>query len=74
MENNSFNYKIVEHIGTLKHAGNYATELNIISFNGGEPKYDLRKWDKPANRMYKGISLSKEEIKTLKDLLNEIKL
>ena len=40
-----FKYEIVEHIGTLsKSAKGWKKELNRISWNGGEPKYDIRDW------------------------------
>ena len=70
MKENNFKYEVVKNIGVLKTNGNVTTEINLISFNGGEPKYDIRKWDKVNNRMYKGISLSKEEMKILKLFLN----
>ena len=49
--------------------------LNMISWNGAEAKYDLRNWytDKDGNEKYsKGITLTKEEIKDLKELLNNL--
>lgn len=70
MKENNFNYEVVKNIGVLKTTENVTTEINLISFNGGEPKYDIRKWDKVNNKMYKGITLSKEEMKILKLLLN----
>lgn len=70
METN-FTYEIVKTIGVLKQSGDYATEINLISFNGAEPKYDIRKWDKSNNKMLKGITLSKDEVLKLKELLND---
>lgn len=70
METN-FTYEIVKTIGVLKQSGDYATEINLISFNGAEPKYDIRKWDKSSNKMLKGITLSKDEVLKLKELLND---
>lgn len=49
--------------------------LNMISWNGAEAKYDLRNWytDKDGNEKYsKGITLTKDEIKDLKELLNNL--
>ena len=56
-------FEILEHIATIAEygGGEYALELNFISFNGAPAKYDLRKWDKAANRMLKGVTLSREE-------------
>lgn len=56
-------YSITEHIATIAEygGGEYALELNYISFNGAPAKYDLRKWDKKGERMLKGVTLSAEE-------------
>lgn len=60
---NTLQYEIKEHIATIAEhgGGDYAVELNFISFNGAPAKYDLRKWDKRGNRMLKGVTLSREE-------------
>lgn len=49
-------------------------ELNLISWNDKEPKYDLRDWDSEHKKMGKGITLSVEELKKLRDTLNEMEL
>ena len=49
-------------------------ELNLISWNGKEAKYDLRDWAPEHEKMGKGITLTKEELKALKDLLNNMEL
>lgn len=49
-------------------------QLNMISWNGAEAKYDLRNWfvDKNGNEKYaKGITLTKEELIELKNLINK---
>lgn len=60
-------FEIVEHIATIAEygGGEYALELNYISFNGAPAKYDLRKWDKRGGRMLKGVTLSPEEAETV---------
>ena len=66
-----FKYEIVEHIGTLSEsAKGWTKELNRISWNGGEPKYDIREWNPDHSRMGKGITFTAEEIENLKKLLN----
>lgn len=50
----------------------WTKELNIISWNGREPKYDLRDWAPEHKKMGKGITLTAEELKNLKDVLNGI--
>lgn len=36
-------------------------ELNLVSWNGREPKYDIRKWSPDHTKMGKGVSLSEDE-------------
>ena len=52
-------------------------ELNLISWNGAAPKYDIHNWyiDREGNRKFaKGITMSKEELKALLDLLKKLDL
>jgi len=37
-------------------------ELNLISWNEREPKYDIREWSPDHEKMGKGVTLSEEEI------------
>lgn len=52
----------------------WSKELNLISWNDREPKYDIRDWSPEHEKMGKGVTLSVEELKKLRDLLNEMKL
>ena len=68
-------YEIVKKVGVLsKPASGWAKELNIISWNDREPKYDLRDWSADGTKMGKGVTLSKEELLALRELLNTIEL
>lgn len=68
-------FEIKETIGTLSEsAKGWAKELNLVSWNDKEPKYDLREWDPEHKKMGKGVTLSKEELKKLRDLLNRMDL
>jgi hypothetical protein len=68
-----FNYEITKHIGSLTdRTGGWHKELNLVSWNDGEPKYDIRTWmGEEHARMGKGVSLSKEELIALKELIEE---
>ena len=67
-----FKYEIVEHIGTLSEsAKGWTKELNRISWNGGEPKYDIRDWSPDDEKMGKGITLTEEEARNLLGLLEK---
>ena len=68
-------FEILTTIGMLsKSASGWAKELNLISWNDREPKYDLRDWSPDHEKMGKGVTLSKEELLALKELLNNIEI
>ncbi|MGP0578814.1 YdbC family protein [Paenibacillus peoriae] len=68
-------YTITQHIGILsKGAKGWKKELNLISWNDREPKFDIREWSSDHEKMGKGVTLSKEEIVELRDLLNGLEL
>ena len=65
-----FKYDIVEEIGVLsENAKGWRKELNLISWNGATPKYDIREWAPDHEKMGKGVTLTKEELETLKKLM-----
>ncbi len=64
-------YEIKETIGVLsENAKGWTKELNLISWNDREPKYDIREWNPDHSRMGKGVTLSNEEFENLKKLIN----
>ena len=69
------NFEIKETTGVLSEsAKGWKKELNLISWNDKEGKYDIRDWDSEHNKMGKGVTLSVEELKKLKELLNDMDL
>lgn len=59
-------FEIVRQIGVLSETPKgWRMELNLISWNGREPKYDIRSWSPDHEKMSKGITLSEEEAKAL---------
>ena len=63
-------YNIIEEIGIIsENAKGWRKELNLISWNGAAPKYDIRDWAPEHEKMGKGITLTEEEMKSLKNLL-----
>ena len=63
-------YEIVKQIGVLSRSpSGWAKELNLIRWNDREPKYDIRDWSPDREKMGKGVTLSKEELAALKELL-----
>lgn len=68
-----FKYEILDNVGVFFNSKNgWTKEINIISWNGTEGKVDIRSWSPDHSRMGKGISLTVEEFKALKELMNEI--
>lgn len=67
-----FTYTIEKRFGTVSNAGSLPIELNLVSFNGSEPRYDLRKWRERdgERKMQKGITLTREELLGLREFLN----
>jgi hypothetical protein len=68
-------YEVIKEIGVLSTStSGWTKELNLISWNDRDPKYDLRDWSADHEKMGKGVTLSKEELLALKGLLNNIEL
>ncbi len=66
-------YEIKESLGVLSESSKgWKKELNLVSWNDREAKFDIREWDPEHQKMGKGITLSREEILALKELLNKI--
>jgi hypothetical protein len=63
-------FEIVKTLGVLSESPKgWTKELNLISWNDKEPKYDIRDWDPLHEKMGKGVTLTKEELDNLKDIL-----
>lgn len=77
------NYNRIAHVANLsksidKDGIEWTNELNIISWNGGHPVYDLREWDESHNKCRVGVKLSLEEmtqlVKGFSDFVKEVEL
>ena len=59
-------FKIIENIAILStNKSGWTKELNLVSWNNAEPKYDIREWSPEHDKMSKGITLSIEELNIL---------
>ena len=68
-----FKYEVVKHVGILSEsAKGWTKELNYISWNGANPKYDIRDWSPDHSKMGKGITLTDADVAKLKELLAQI--
>ena len=87
-------FEIIKKIGVLsKTASGWTKEVNLMSWNDRDPKYDIRecqamrpqaaiayicvtrrRCSPDRQKMGKGVTLSKEELLALKELLNTVEL
>lgn len=67
-----FKFEIIENIGTLseKPTG-WTKELNFVSWNGADPKFDIREWAPEHDKMGKGVTFTLDELKELKILIDK---
>lgn len=69
---NDISYEIKETIAVLSiSAKGWQKELNLISWNGAAPKYDIREWAPEHEKMGKGVTLSEEEMQKLVKALED---
>lgn len=68
----NFSFEIKEHLLVLsQNAKGWQKELNLVSWNGNSPKFDLRDWSPEHDKMGKGVTLTNEEMGTLATFLKE---
>ncbi|HZK53244.1 MAG TPA: PC4/YdbC family ssDNA-binding protein [Desulfosporosinus sp.] len=68
-------FEIKETIGVLSEsAKGWTKELSLVSWNEKDPKYDIREWSPDHAKMGKGVTLTAEELKKLRDALSNINL
>ena len=68
----SVNHEIVESIGVIyeKKSG-WTREINLVSWNGMDAKYDIRDWSPDHDKMSRVITLTEEELRKLVELVKE---
>ena len=65
---NDFTYTVTEKIAIISQNGTNTLELRKVSYNGAEPKLDVRRWwtdDKGVEHMGKGLTLTDKELESL---------
>lgn len=68
---NQINYEIKEHIGIISENKNgWTKELNLVSWNDNDLKYDIRDWNPTHDKMSRGITLTEEEAYELSIILS----
>lgn len=63
-----------EHTVIAPSSKGWNLELNLVSWNDRDAKYDIRSWSEDHSKMGKGITLTAEELKALKAVLNGMEI
>ena len=62
----SLQYEIKKNVKVLNtYTSGWTKEVNIISWNGGDDRYDIRDWSPDKSKMSKGVTLTEAEYKLL---------
>lgn len=70
-KNGDFKFEVINELGVVSEGSKgWKKEFNRVSWNGGEPKYDIRDWDETHEKMGKGITISEQELRKLKELID----
>ena len=73
--NGEVTFKITNTIWKLNKLTNgWQKEVNLVAWNNGKPRLDIRDWSSDRTKMKKGITLNKEEVLELRKCLNNINL
>lgn len=65
-------YEIVKEIAVLSRSGSgYTKEINLIAWNGNEPKIDIRSFSPNREKGGRGITLSADEAAALLEVLKK---
>jgi len=74
-ERDDITFEIIEHFGVIStYPTGWSKELNLVQWNGGSPKYDIRDWSADHDHMSRGVTLHKDEARRIFELLKERKL
>lgn len=71
-DNREVTYNIIERIAVLADGNNgWRKEVNLVSWNGGPAKIDIRDWSPDHERMTRGITLPEDAAEKLAVALAE---
>ena len=71
---NEFTFEITRMIGVISEntKTDWKREINLVSWNGGEPKFDIREWSPDHQRMSRGITMSCDEARKVSELISAL--
>ena len=68
-------FSVEEHIGVIGVSPTgWRKELNMVSWNGNAAKFDIREWDEDHSHMSRGVTMNKDEMKSLSELVTDLQL
>ncbi len=68
-------FAVEEHIGVIGVSPTgWRKELNMVSWNGNAAKFDIREWDEDHSHMSRGVTMNKDEMKSLSGLVTDLQL
>ena len=63
---NEISFEIVKRIGIIeRRPSGWSKEVNLVSWNGGPAKYDIRDWAPDHEHMSRGAALTEQELARL---------
>ena len=66
-DRSNIKYEIINALGIISEGTKgWKKEFNRVSWNGGEPKYDIRDWSEDHDKMGKGITLTGDGVAEIK--------
>ena len=66
-------FEIKKHLGVIStNDSGWSKEINVVSWNDGAPKYDIRDWDPAHKHMSRGITLKAPEMKKITDIISDM--
>ena len=67
-------FTIIKKVATLNDSKSWAKELNIVKWGQNAEKYEIRNWAENNQIAGKGITFTEEELRKLRDALNELEI
>ncbi|MGL4484492.1 MAG: YdbC family protein [Anaerovoracaceae bacterium] len=68
-----FSFEIKEHVGVIgDYSSGWTKELNLVSWNDGKAKYDIRDWNEDHEHMSRGVTMHPKEVKALQKILSRV--
>lgn len=66
--------KIIRHGRILERVnGGWTVEINLVSWYGKDPKWEIRSWNEDHTKCGKGVTLSEDALRELTNFLNGVK-